>query len=492
MNLNQYRHDRARPVKETVPELYRFIEEFSGTEPVLGWYEWFEKHFRLPPSVVRQYLKKYLSEEFDYLDRQGFSRSLSLLSLPVGLLKMLGFLGIIYLKKQRVKPKRYDVDLILDHIESTDAIFRFRNLILLFGEKNVAAIVPGNELIDGSGILVMNRPRFINYRIELRELMHILLQISYLCVLSIRTRTNLMSVTAHALNSYFYYRTIFENVKGKHCLMFQQYHTNSIKNYLFRELGGKSSSTIQKNIPPQGHNGLYYDSDIFFSLGNKTAERPEKLGGRFDRIVPVGSLFFESAWYCSDEENRVLDKEWDVMYIGINHFGAAFEDIYSACQDDYYEQISWLMKLSRAYPRLRIGIAHHANNNRDPAEIELIKDTNIVRMDENLCSYRFALNSRLIATFASTMGFEMLGCDLPTIFLDPGGRNNQFLPDTEESDIIRIKSSEALLTFWSTFDRLEVTSMKMLTPSFTSENWCKKSDCVSGSIYTALTNFRRN
>jgi hypothetical protein len=253
-----------------------------------------------------------------------------------------------------------------------------------------------------------------------------------------------------------------------------------------------SSSTLQKNIPPQGRNGLYYDSDIFFTLGDKTGDRPKKLGGRFDKIVPVGSLFFESEWHKTDNANFILKKDWDILYVGINHRGAEFQDIYADYQDDYYEHFVWLANLSREHPTLRIGISHHTSNIRDVTEMELIRGTNIERLDSTLSSYRLAFQSRLIVTFGSTMGFEMLGCNVPTIFLDPGGRNWQFLPDTEEPDIIRIESFEELLAFWSMFESLEINSMKMLTPTFTPEDWCKKSDGVSASIFATLMNSRTN
>ena len=170
------------------------------------------------------------------------------MSIPYSVGKYLGFLFVIFTRKERKDQQTIVTDLILDHIEWTEALERFKGLIDLFGESNVVAIAPGRQKVNYREVLVVNRPRFIGYRITLAEFRVMLRGMFFFLTISLRVRTNLLAVSVHMLNSFFYYRTLFENIKGKHCLIYQHYHTNAIKNYLFHRYGGVSSGCIQKNI----------------------------------------------------------------------------------------------------------------------------------------------------------------------------------------------------------------------------------------------------
>ena len=65
-----------------------------------------------------------------------------------------------------------------------------------------------------------------------------------------------------------------------------------MKNFIFKQKGGKLNTVVQKNIFQINGIGMYINTDIFFSLGNLTAKDLSKLGGRAKMIIPIGSLLW--------------------------------------------------------------------------------------------------------------------------------------------------------------------------------------------------------
>ncbi len=162
------------------------------------------------------------------------------------------------------KIKATYVDLIIDNIEWKDALERFNKLIELIGEKKVAAVVPGGQKIHLNNVNVINRPKYKGLNINFYEFLKVIKGIWFHLKYSSKIQANLLSATIHILHSYFYYQSLFKILKGKYCIIYQHYETNAIKNYLFKKSGGICSAVIQKNIHQQGHNGFYYDADVFF------------------------------------------------------------------------------------------------------------------------------------------------------------------------------------------------------------------------------------
>ena len=66
--------------------------------------------------------------------------------------------------------------------------------------------------------------------------------------------------------------------------------------------------------------------------------------------------------------------------------------------------------------------------------MEIIKGSNVEIINKHLNSYEVGFQSKCCVTFASTMGYELSAHGVPTLFLDPGRRNDQFLHDDELID----------------------------------------------------------
>ena len=104
-------------------------------------------------------------------------------------------------------------------------------------------------------------------------------------------------------------------------------------------------------------------------------------------------------------------------------------DAYTFFINDYYETFRWITKFSLENPDFKIAVKHHSSNRIDEKEIKILKDSNVETINQNFDSYEIAFQSKCVVTFCSTMGYELIGHGIPTLFLDPGRRNSAYLPD---------------------------------------------------------------
>jgi hypothetical protein len=288
-------------------------------------------------------------------------------------------------------------------------------------------------------------------------------------LISIRVGANLTYISGKILDSILYYRTLFEEVDAKYLLGFQHYHSNAIANYIFRDAGGATTAYIQKNIGPSlGRNSFYYDMDCFFTLGETTGQRAIQLGARINEVVPIGSFFMEPEF----SRENMFDQSfvWDIVNIGGNSlYPGNYMDIYDAHNEDYLEHLSWLKQVSIDHPTLRVGFKPHPGDRArfQPFEEEFLADSNVELLCDSLTSYQVCFRSKLIVSWASTMVVEMYGHGRKAFFLDPGGRNQQFI--TKE-----IANLGICLTTYEEF--LETTFRAIKQPN--GDHTCPESDLL--------------
>jgi hypothetical protein len=476
LRIKDYRHDRSRRTDQAVLEIHEFIDSFTNQKILNGWYAWFETHFGIPHAVVRQFFNKYLADNFDYLHRCGFKQNLLPLAIPKFIALYIGFVGYVAWYRRKIKADPVQVDLILDHIEWSDALIRFQKLIKLFGQDRVAAVVPGNQEVLFEQIKIFNRPKYKGLCINGWELWKMIFGIHIHLRYSVKAKVNLFGAAIHILHSYFYHRSLFEVLKGKYCIIYQHYNSDAIKNYLFKQMGGIISAVIQKNILQFGNNSFYCDTDIFFALGEKTSERALKLGARIDNIVPVGSFFMEYHWFSRKE--KLTEIKWDILNFGGNaHRPKTYCDIYNSHNDDYLEHLLWMVRLAKEYPSLRVGFKHHSNYRFEPIEERAFLGSNVKLIDKELDSYQLAFQSKIIVSWASTMVHEMIGHGKPAFYLNPKGRNDQFVDryDTTVSITKYEEFKRNILKILSEFGKLE-------SHNAMGEKYCLKSNNVSDTI----------
>ena len=100
-----------------------------------------------------------------------------------------------------------------------------------------------------------------------------------------------------------------------------------------------------------------------------------------------------------------------------------FQDTHSKFLDDWIEQFNWLKVLNKKYPKLKICIKGRKYDGlrQNKSFMNILNDSNIKFIDQHIDdknnknfkynsshSYDYALNSKIICTWQSTMGFEMM------------------------------------------------------------------------------------
>ncbi len=443
MTLLNYSHHRDDSFKKTSLDLFKQIETFADQPSLSPVYRYFRRRFHLPDNVVKQKMKRHLSALYAY--RKGaFDSNLKLMNVLRSFCIHTGFLifCLLFSRKARL-PRKFR--LIVDGIINPVELERFSKLIELVKRRNSLVVTTNAKnpaLFPGLNFYLLKRYHAYERKTVWKTVTNELrLGIWLHLYASFKTGVNLFPLVSAAVNDYMMYTTIFRAHKADFLIQERHYNTSSIKNHLFKKLGGKAATCFQKNLLSMEQISYYYDMDCFFALGTETATRAFTYGGRIDRVIPVGSLFMEHYWFSRGNQATVK-KKYDVVMLGINTSNAMSRlDAYRSFVRDYYDTIRWLVQFKQTYPDREIAIVHHVSAGIDEVENELVKGTGIQQLDKRLNSYEVAFKSKTAVSFGSTMGYELNAHGLPTLFLDPGARC-QILPDPDENLVepIRMKT----------------------------------------------------
>ena len=476
--LLKFSHDRNAPFEQSSAALKDGIDAFVSQPELEGVYDHFQKSYSLPVDVVKQQISKYLERVYDY-KTCGFSRDLSMGKLAKMTMRYVGYLVYVTLRSRKYDQSPKEYELIVEWVLQEQEIDRFSRLIDLFGKENV--LITAAWLVNKEGYNISYRPSCKFYAREevLRAFSRELGQgLGIYLDLSRKLKINLLPIVNHILNQYLYYTSIFKYNRAKYCIQERHYQTSAVKNFLFRKYDGSCSASIQKNIHQITNCGFYYDADVFFTLGKRTADRAFDYGARIGEVVPVGSLFMEHGWFSEEKDRKAYDKEYDIIYLGINFSNARDNlDSYTSFVRDYYETFRWLAQFAKENPHLKIGIKHRPSSGEDPTEQDIISGSPVITIGGNdRNSYETAFKSRCVVTYCSTMGYELIAHGVPVLFLDPGRRNVTWFSEKSLIDEYRVTTYDE---FRSRAEDL-LGGGKILTET---DNICLNSENVSGRIY---------
>jgi len=482
IELLKFSHDPDVNFGKSCDDLKKTIDAFTEQSELERLYDYFKFNYSLPKDVVKQQIRKYLESRYNYRTC-AFSTGLLLRKIPQAFVRHIGFILYVLFKSRKYKKEANTYELIIEWIASMIELNRFSKLINLFGKENVL-ITTVRPLIE-MDYNIIYRPLYKFY--DLKKVVHVFYReiiqglVLYL-KLSFGAKVNIIPIASHIINQYLYYSSIFKYNRAKYCIQERQYQTNAIKNFLFRKYGGIHSTSLQKNLYQIGRNGFYYDADILFVLGNRTVERAFKYGARIDHVVPAGSMFMEYYWFDKQKEEVKKDKRYDIIYIGINSISSL--DTYSEFRNDYYETFKWLVRFSLENPNLKVCIKHHKSNVVDKNEVAIVKDSPVERIDQELNSYDVAFKAKCAVTFCSTMGYELIGHGFPTLFLDPGRRNIEILPEDDLIDEWRVTTYDE---FKDTLEDI-LKGRKITNNKTNPEDLCLKSENVAERMHSYLIN----
>ena len=150
----------------------------------------------------------------------------------------------------------------------------------------------------------------------------------------------------------------------------------------------------------------------------------------------------------------------------------------------YYEQLEWLRKLSLKFSDLKIVYKHHSNFSSDKIEEKIFQNSKIkfvIKDSEDINSYHYLLNSKIILSFGSTMILEALGLGKKSFFLDPENKNTIFFKNLDYLKSLRINKYDIL-------EKVVQDSLlkKEVASNYEKEIFCLSHNNVSERIYNNI------
>ena len=484
IDLLSYSHDRQDEFKKTSDDLFALIDQFGDQDFLSDLYDYYERTYGLPKKVVKQQLKNCIALLYQYKKGQ-FREDLKLKHILFSMLKYVAalFYALIHSKNDN-RSNKYK--LIVDEVAASLQLRRFSRLISIFKKENVLIVTDNKTVIQEClGYNFRLLPSFKNNdRREVLKVLRYELQSGvWVCLkASLKLRVNLFRVATSIIKDYLCYYSLFKSCHSDFLIQERHYKTSAVKNHVFKQLGGRVSATIQKNIIQSDSIYFFSDIDWLFSLGNRGVERMIEYGGRIDRVVPVGSIFMEYYWF-QNKSNE--EKIYDVVILGINTMNAYDRlDSYTKFMDDYYDSYRWLVRFKEEYPNYRVALKHHASAGLDEIENQIFSSSKVEILDKNENSYNISFSSHCAVTYGSTMGYELNAHELPTFFIDPGFRCT-FLPDKNDDLLGRLRVDSYDVFRDSILEVLEGSKLES-SWEINPENLCLDSSTASTRIHDAF------
>ena len=455
------------------------IDTLLSGEYGLILFNFYDTRFKIPKEVLNQYLKLRISFSYDTKNAK-FDNILSKSSIFLSTVKYIGYIFYV-LFFSKVSNKKFEHILLVDDLQHFGEIDRWLQLEKEFTVDKTVFIAKSHTVkpLNNNNILYREQLKDYDRSLLIKDLPRLLFSdLFFLILRSFKLNINLVHLHQYFINDYLYYKTLFKICSARYMIQDRNLgRTNALKNYLFKKSGGVAASCIQKNILEHNTSALFYDTDIFFSYGNKTSEDILALGARIDNVVPVGSFAMDNSIHKLNL-NPVPSKLFDILYIGQNTKSTKTNWKFN------YESIAWLVKLLGELPNLKIAIKHHNTWTGDDEELEITKNSGIKYIDFTTNSYQVGLQSNLVLTYGSSMGYELLSQGVKVAFLDPGNEN-PFINNFVYSDNIVINNYSNLKTY------IQNDTTNIQNPiENNGKDYCYSEPGVSKRIYEYLYSYK--
>ena len=219
-----------------------------------------------------------------------------------------------------------------------------------------------------------------------------------------------------------------------------------MQNFLFKKSGGKNIIIAQTHLPEHSIS-LFKDIDTLCSWGTTKdiKTKLERLGGKVNKILPIGSLKME--YELAKKKNINKMPRIDVLIIGVNlnNYIRTSRDI----KKNYYLFLEWMKSLSLKYKKLNFIYKHHTSFIRkggDVLEDKILKNSRIKRiiLDKEFNSYDYLKKSRLAFSFCSSMVLESVALGKHCFFVDPNNASQTFFKNLNYVNCLKINNKNKL------------------------------------------------
>ncbi len=430
--------DRNKSIENLNLELKNFISNFSKNSEINNLLNWISLKTKLSINSLRSETEIFIFRQF--INFQGkFNSSFKLKNVIKDSIKFVIYFSYIRLFSKKIS-KKIKCELCVDDISHGTSPKRFDEINKLCD----TVFISSKKLDLKYKTLVFNK--YYNCILSDYTSNNLLFYIQLFVKTffnSVKLKTNLFPLITRLILTYVKYETVFNIIDAKFLIQERHYGTSAIKNEIFHKYGGKISSAIQKNILQVNGPGMYINSDILFTLGDKTADHANTLGGNITKIIPVGSLFMEREFHKRNEKNNFLS--YDLMVFASNHDSNAHSG-YNSYYDDYYTHFNWIKDFSLEFQDFKICIKLKKilSDKKVKDIFSNMKNIDIVvdKSTQYSDTYFIADKAKALCTWSSTLGFEFIGYGKQCYFLDPNLKNTSYVPNDEYILPAKIKNYE--------------------------------------------------
>lgn len=443
--LQKYRVNKKKESPEICINLVKYIQNYVNKNRSLkNIFLEIERFIKIPNTILKQKTYQIVFNDFNF--KKNKFENYNIFYTIIDFLKylVLILISIFFHRKNINKKKSYD--LICDNVFDQNDVDRYSKLVKIF--KRVCLL--GNFTSKKK----LNFEDYLNFKKINIGLSNLTLKMKFIFIVlsfkifyfSLIDRTNYFRIFLLLIYDILKSNHIFSKIKAKYYFTNKFYGTSPIFNFYFKQAGGIKSSCFQKNLLAYSLSCFVF-SDILFTLGKGQGKICLKLGGKIKKIVPVGSLFMENAWFSKKKDFRNVPKS-NIIILGINTLKNTRHYVNNIYENSYYNSfLDWINQLALDFPNLKIIYKHHNDYMLDIKEKKKLINSKVKVLILNKSinsSYAYAYKSELTLSFASTMVLEILGHGKKAFFIDPDYSGNQWFDDVLNLKKFRVSTYKDL------------------------------------------------
>jgi hypothetical protein len=427
-----------------VENLKKDIDDIVESQKYVSFIKQCSIALSVPEVIIQKKIKLLLSNKFNY-KTFSFTKSNLFLSFYYSTKILIKLIILIILSKIYIfKLPKKKVDIIIENIENEDSFNYFAKLSkskkkIFVISKSKLFFFKKDQIDSIHNIFIPFKKNSIS---NTRFLFHIIFKNYFKDVNSV------FSLNEHLLLILFsYLKNIgkFNYISSKYLLFTKIYWSCPMQNFLFKKSGGKKIITTQTHVPEHSIS-LFKDIDTLCSWGTTKdiKKKLERLGGKVNKVLPIGSLKMEYELAKKNNINKM--PRIDVLIIGVNlaNYIRTSRDI----KKNYYLFLEWMKSLSLKYKKLNFIYKHHTSFIRkgDVLEDKILKNSRIKRiiLDKEFNSYDYLKKSRLAFSFCSSMVLESVALGKHCFFVDPNNASQTFFKNLNYVNCLKINNKNKL------------------------------------------------
>ena len=288
MILNNFQLNKKLDAQKNSKLLINFTKKFLSNRYIDINFKIISEIINIPKNILQNECKHYLQYNFD--NKLGrYNSNFFYINAIKDFFKFIFFFTWIIFFSEKNKEIKKNYDLIVDDVDHESTIKTFEELKKYFPQ--LLFVTTLKKFDKKNNFFFFNNYKNLNLKINLKFFYNFFLYLPFkFLYLSLRSKNNLFGINLHILKIYFKYSSIFENNKAKFLLQERYYRSSSLKNYLFKDSGGKKTFLTQRVMGIYSSFGMFVNCDYFLSLGKKTADIILNQDSEIKKKNPVGSL----------------------------------------------------------------------------------------------------------------------------------------------------------------------------------------------------------